>query len=288
MVLGNPDFFTRFGYSPAFDLYTVGVYPEDLPQGGGTGGWRGLSAPDIPHLVKLYHDNYGDTDGTEERTEAALDWECNTENAHTLVLEEQGRVEAYLRFRVRDQLEVRECGVRTAAGITGVLHFLQRLLAEHGRARIEVHVPPIHPVARALFHSGSVIEMNNFQGAAMLNVLDWPGILMDTGPSWVRALEGAERKAISLEIGGEPIHLSLHRGEFAVDLRREERCHLYVPPGWGPPLLTGQRNHRDLFFLGAVQERSTLDEAGQELVRRLFPGGHPMWPYSPVFEIADD
>jgi len=288
VVLGAPHFFSHFGYHPAFDLYSMEVRREDLPEEGSTEGWRALRGDDIRALSELYLQCYGVSDGTEERSIAPLDWESIGPDAHSLVLEQDGQVVAYLRFRVRERLQVRECGARTPAGVHSVLGFLRRLLDEHVRGELEVHVPPTHPVARGLHHRGATCEGNNFNGAALLAIHDWAGVFTDTAPAWEQALAGGKCHAISLGIDGKQVRLALRKGKLVVGEGAQKDAHLWIPTGWGPALLTGQRDHRDLAFDPAVWENSTLGEAGWALVSRLFPGGHPVWSYSPVFELADD
>jgi predicted N-acetyltransferase YhbS len=287
-VLGSPSFFASQGYAPAFDLYTVIARGEDLPPAGDTSAWRGLRAEDIPHLRAMHFSNYAGVDGTEHRTEAPMDWESSIPSAFTLVLPGEGGPEAYLRFRIGRALEIRECAARSDAGIDGVLRFLHRILEEHQSPVAEVHVPPPHPIARELYHRGNTVRRSNFRGSAMLRVLDWRGLLEDTSESWADALRGTGQEELSLELDGSPLRLSLEGGALAVSEERSRSCHVFIPPCWGPPLLTGMRTHRDLLESAEVQARSRLGPDGSALLRRLFPGGSPMWTYSPVFEIADD
>ena len=186
VVLGNPGFFERHGYYPAFDCYGVVVGREELADIAPTEGWRGLRAEDIPGLDAMYRSNHAAGDGTEERTHAAVDWESSAPEAYSLVHESEGVVDAYLRFRVRAELEVRECGATSQAGVGAVLGFLRQLLDEHGRAQLVVHAPPAHPVARALFHRGAMMEANNFRGAALLAVHDWPAVLRACAPAGIK------------------------------------------------------------------------------------------------------
>lgn len=289
VAIGEPRFFERFGFAAAFDFHTVVATRDELPEAGDTSAWRGLVASDLGPLVAMHDAAYARVSGAENRSDAALDWESSVPEGHTLVLERDGAPCAYVRFRVRDALEVRECaGVDPACG-DGILLFLRRLLDEHSRQEIEVHVPPSHPIARALYDRGAELRRNHFGGGAMLSVVDWPGLLSDTRPAWSRALRGAERPALSMEIEGTPDPVSFHAGPDggAVGGERVESAHLWVPAGWAPPLLTGRRTWADLADHAGVAERSQLDADGWALVRRLFPTGEAMWPYSPVFEIAD-
>lgn len=285
VVLGGQAFFAKHGYASAFNLYTARV-PRGLIEATDAARWRGLRPDDLAPIQALLHACYAETDGTERRSAAALEFESSVPHGHTLVFEERGVVEAYLRFRVGRVLEVRECGARGEHGITALLGLLARLIVEHGREAIEVHLPPQHPLALELFQRGAPLTSSNFHAAAMLNVIDWKGLLADLAPALAPALAGT--RGLSLEIEGAPLALSTGPAGLSVREGRDERAHLWIPPGWSSGLLTGQRSWRDLAHSSEARKRSTLDESGWALVRRLFPGGDPQWTYSPVFELADE
>jgi len=274
IALGDPGFLTRFGFGSAFDHYAVHVPLEVLPEEGDTGHWRGLAAEHLEALCAIHEQEGGD--GCERRKPASPDWASFVSEAHTLVLEVEGRVEAYLRFRTRERLEIPECGVRTAAATEPLLRFLRRLAREHGRAFLDVHVPPTHPVGRALFHLGCNREANNLGGGAMLAITDWDGFFADTAESWRTALERAGCRACSLEIDGVPYRLARTWRGLRVERRRDARHAVALPHELVAGLMTGQRDFRDLDGI----------DADARLLRALFPGGTPAWTFAPVFELA--
>ena len=295
VVLGGAEFFSRSGYHPAFNLYTTTAHATDLPGDPEPHTWRALQSGDIPHLREIHARNYAQANGTEQRSGAPADWESSGVNCYTLVLEREGEVAGFLRFRARERLEVPECATRDADATESTLRLMHRLIEEHGRTRIEVHLPPTHPVARALFHRGHSRQVNNFGGAALFSVADWRGLFEDTRESWARSLRAIEGAPISLDLGGEILRLSLAPGDAAGERstlvlgnERVTERHLWVPPALAPGLVTGQRSHLDLAEDGRVAERSRLDTAGEELLPLLFPGGSPQWTYSPLYELADD
>jgi predicted N-acetyltransferase YhbS len=275
VALGPSAFFGRHGFASAFNLYTTEARLADLPEPD-PAAWRGLRGDDLPRLRELMHDNYAGVTGTEERSLAALDWESPIENGHTLVLERAGQPSAYLHFRTRGELELRECAAASPADVRSMLGFLARLLREHGRTRVDLHLPPQHRVARALFHRGSAQVSSNFRGAAMLCICDWNALFAATSEHWLRALAAAGVDELSLGIDGEAFRLRARRGALQIDPARVERRHVELPAGHAPGYLTGQRDWRD------------LDPACAELARQLFPGGTPMWSYAPVFGLADE
>lgn len=288
LVIGAPEFFAHFGYAPAFNFCSYLVRSADLPEVEAT-GWRGLVGEDLPHLRELYESSYGDTPGCERRELAALEWDVSIPASHCLAWAPQGVPRAYVRFRLREGIELRECGAADAEAAQAVLAFLRQLMAEHGRPSMEAHLPPAHPVARALFHHGCLEQRSNFAGAALLRVLDWAGLIHDTRASWRRPMEQLEVPEISLDFEGEDavVHLGRASGGWSIQAGRRGGRHLFIPAGWGPGLITGQRNYIDLRLDGRVQANSELDGTGWRLVRALFPGDAPYWSYSPVFEIAD-
>jgi len=295
VVLGGQEFFGRRGYDGAFNLYTIDARRDLLEavvveRGLGEGAtWRGLTAEDIPLIHAIYARNYAGVCGSEVRSELPIDWESSGEGAYTLVLEQAGAVRGYLRFRVRDVLAVMECGAADPAAVGALMAFLARLAAEHNRPTVEVHVPPPHPLFRELFRAGCMAEGNNFHDAALMRVVDWAGILTDTGPSWARSLELAGLDELSLGIAGVD-HRLAPDGEGGVKVTEGRAAkHLDLPPGWEVPMLTGRRDWRDLIFGGGeARERELLDDFGREALRLIFPARTPMWTYSPVFEIADE
>jgi len=295
VVLGGQEFFSKRGYVGAFNLYTIDAR-RDLLEAvvaerglGDRDTWRGLTAEDIPKLRAIYARNYSGVCGSEIRSELPIDWESSGEAAYTLVLEQAGAVRGYLRFRVREVLAVMECGAADPAAVGALMAFLARLAAEHNRPTVEVHVPPPHPLFRELFRTGCMAEGNNFHDAALMRVVDWPGILADTGASWARGMDLAGLDAVSLGIAGACHRLTPDgEGGVTVDEDRADK-HLDLPTGWEVPMLTGRMDWRDLIFAGGEEnERELLDTFGREALSLLFPARTPMWTYSPVFEIADE
>ncbi len=288
IAIGARPFFESHGYAPAFNFYSLRVRRDDLAEGV-TAGWRGLSGADLPALVSIYERCYGETPGSEERHATASDWACATEGAHTLVLERDGAPAAYLRFRTRASLEVRECGALDAAAVQSVLAFLRRLANEHGTPVLDVHLPPRHPVARALFQRGALQSASDFGGAAMLAVVDWPGLLSDLAPSFAQPLAQTGGAPLSIEFG-ETSFCFTPRADGSVEIGtgRVKGAHLAPPVELGPPLITGQRGYLDLRWDAGTLVRSDLCPEGWERVRALFPTATPSWTYAPVFELADD
>ncbi|TAJ03055.1 MAG: GNAT family N-acetyltransferase [Planctomycetota bacterium] len=274
VALGPSAFFARHGFAPAFNLYTTEARLADLPEPDAA-PWRGLRGDDLGALRALLHASYAGVAGTEERSIAALDWESPIENGHTLVFERGGAPRAYLHFRTRGELEVRECAAATSHDVQALLGFIARLAREHGRTRVDLHLPPQHPVARALFHRGAPQVASNFRGAAMLCITDWNALFGATSAHWLSALRAAGVADASIGIDGETWRLRRADDALVVDRGRVKERHVELPHGLAPGFLTGQRSWRDL-------------DAPTPLARALFPAGTPMWSYSPVFGLADE
>jgi predicted N-acetyltransferase YhbS len=287
VALGPSAFFGRHGFAPAFNLYTTEVRLADLPESEAL-GWRGLRGEDLAPLREMMHRNYAGSAGTEERSIAALDWESPLDTGHTLVFERGGAACAYVHFRARAELEVRECATSTPQDIDALLEFLARLMREHGRTRLDLHVPPSHPVARVLFHRGCPLVSSNFRGASMLCVLDWPGLFEDTAAHWRSALERAREMSCSLGIDGSDYRLQRSGAALVVDSGRVAGRHFELPTGFAQGLLTGQRSWQDSEQFIAPELRRDLEPRSDDLGHELFPGGTPMWSYSPVFGLADE
>lgn len=288
LALGAPEFFAPHGFAPAFDHWALRVPTEILPTAQADGPWRGLVGEDLPHLPELHAHSYRGVSCSELRSTGALDWESMAPRAHTLVHPGPDRPLAYLRFRVREELELLECGARDELGIAAVLAMLRRLCREHARLTLFARLPEPHPVARALFRRGALQERSNLGGAGMLAVLDWPATLTALSPAWTPALVGFARPALSIGIGERSWRLELTSEGPRVHAGREVGAHLALEPDQAPALLTGSRGFEELLEEGDVRSRSELTP---ELCRRLAAhlGPHPSaWGYAPSFELADD
>lgn len=292
VVIGAPEFFGPLGFEPAFGAYIVRAPLSVLEEEGDPARWVGLAERHLEPLRELQEACYAEVDGSERRAAAAIDWEGAAEQAYTLVLEGSGSVEGFVRFRVRAELEVTECGARDPGSVRAVLGLFRRLAREHRRGLVEVHVPPPHPVARELFLRGAVCEASSLGGASQMKVVDWPGLFSDLRPWWRPALARRRRRTISIGVGEQCWRLDAgsrwRAGEGRVVAGRDPVRHLALPAGTAAGLLTGQRCAGDLLFDQASLGRSTLDAEGVELVRELFSPRSAMWTYAPAFELADE
>jgi predicted N-acetyltransferase YhbS len=286
LALGGEASLVRLGFQPAFDLHTLSARREDLPAER-LAGWRGLTGADLGRLRELYEHSYRSVSGTERRELCAQEWEVSIPASHALIFQEDGHSRAYLRFRIRRSIELRECGVSDERGIRAVLTFLRQLLEEHGRARLEAHLPPSHPVAKALFERGALAQISNFGGAAQLAILDWPSVLRTTGASWQAGLVAAGLERASLEIGGECFGFQHSGDSVTIEPGAREPVHLWTPPEWGPALLTGQRDVHDLDASDGFKAQSTGLDRHSRLVESWFRPRAAAWSYAPIFEVAD-
>lgn len=288
VLLGSPLRYGRHGFAPAFDLHTLRVPTHVLPEEGDTSDWRALRGEDLEPLEDVHLASYGAINGCEERLPCALDWECLAPDAHTLVRGAVGAPSAYLRFRKRAEFEVTECGAADADAVQAVVRLLSRLAREHARREIRLNLALPHPVARCLLELGGLLERSDFGGAAMMCVRDWGALLRALAPSWAPALRGLRKPSCSLEIEGRTLRLAAGRHGATVGEGRPRRRHVWIPPGWGPGLITGQRAAEELVFDRRVRARSRLDPDFVATLRLLFPGGTAQWVWSPAYEIADE
>jgi predicted N-acetyltransferase YhbS len=284
VVLGASEYYGAFGWESAFNVYTSRAPVQLLPDEGDTSSWRGLAGSDLGELCAIQSADYARCDGTELRRAAPIDWESRGAEAHTLVLERSGRVAAWLRFRVRGDVELAECGARDASGRDAILRCARRLLREHRRGTLLAHLPPPHPVARALFERGATSEANRLAGAAQLAVLDAPAFFADTHARWLAALDEARAPSASFAVGGRTWRIAAIGARLDVSEGRDERHHVDVPAGWSSALITGQRDFLDL----ARANTDLSDPPVDRLARALFPGGAPQWTYAPVFDVVDE
>lgn len=283
-VIGASEFFAAFGFEPAFDACSVRVPVDILPAEGDTSSWRGLAERDLARLGELQQRSYAGIDGSERRRAAAIEWESAVPHAHTLVSERAGEIEAFVRFRVRHEIELSECGAIDARARASVLRLLRRLAREHQRARVEAHLPHAHALARELFHAGAVRESHAMSGAARLCIVDWPGFFADTQASWRASMSAAGVTSISLEIDGANWRLEDGPQGLRVGTERDTRHHLRIPAGWAAGLITGQRDWRDL----ESERDAAFEPSTARVARALFPGGCAFWTYAPVFELVDE
>ena len=280
VTIGDPDFLGPLDFGSAFDLYTVHATTERLPQEGSDDEWRGLVGDDLPQLAELYASAHSGVSGTELRDACVPDWEAHATESYALVHAPAGRVEAYVRFRVREELEISECAAAGAQGVEACLRLFARLAREHGRLSLLVHAAPTQPVALALAARGCVQECSRFDGAAQLRVLDWPGIFNATA-SWWRPMLG--EVTLGLELDGRCLQLDAAEARF-VDTSPPDS--VAVPTGWAPGLLTGQRTAREWRY--AAGEPIELSAAADCALDALFDGAPAQWSYAPVYELADE
>jgi predicted N-acetyltransferase YhbS len=280
ITIGDPDFLGALGFGSAFDLYTVHATTERLPADDAADEWRGLVGEDLPRLAALYAAARTGVSGTELRDACVPDWEAHAADSYALVHAPAGRVEAYVRFRVREELEISECAAADANGVEACLRLFARLAREHGRLSLLVHAAPTQPVALALAARGCVQERSRFDGAAQLRVLDWPAVFNATA-NWWRPLLG--ESALGLRIDGRCLQLDNSAARW-VDTPPPDS--VTIPAGWAPGLLTGQRTAREWHY--AAGASFDASPAAERLLDALFDGSPAQWSYAPVYELADE
>ncbi|MBI1379542.1 MAG: GNAT family N-acetyltransferase [Planctomycetaceae bacterium] len=288
-ALGAEPLFAALGFAPAFGLGYLRVLRADLgPAGSAT--WRGLEGRDLEPCAALYRRCYAQADGSEERLPIALDFAAAAHDSHTLVLERAGVTVAYLRFRVRETLELCECAAKDADAAREIAAFLARLLDEHGQGSAEVRLGPDHPVARLLLGRGALLMQSQLAGAATLSVVDWAGLLGDLGAHFEAVLTRHKVAACSLQLGGRDLWVQADgRGGWRVEQGGPVRGFHFAPaPHLAAGLVTGLHSFRDLWFDVPLCAGSDLSAKGEALFAELFPRRSPQWNFGPVFELADE
>ena len=283
IAIGAPDYYGDLGFASAFDLHVVDARAENLPAPDESADWRAITSEDLEALGRLQEESYEHASGTERRLPCPIDWDGQAPGSHALAIGAPGDPHAYLRFRVREELEVMECCANDADSVQAILAFIHRLIQEHGRARALVHVPPETRTSTTLLHRGAILEHSTFGGGSMLAVTDLWGLMEDLAPWWAPALDNS---SFSIGVSGRPCLLDASGGEPRVTEGRAQH-HLEVPSPALPGLLTGQRSARELLFDPVVRHQSGLSAEGQALACRLFPRNSSMWTYSPAFELVD-
>ena len=283
IAIGAPDYYGELGFASAFDLHVVDARPEHLPEPDARTPWRAITGEDLEALCRLQAESYEQASGTEHRLPSPIEWDGQAPGSHALAIGAKGDPSAYLRFRVREELEVMECCANDSDSVEAILALIHQLIREHGRARALVHVPPETRTSTTLLHRGAILEHSTFGGGSMLAITDLPGLMRDLASWWAPALGDA---SLSIGVGGKPCRLESKGGRPQVSEGRATH-HLEVPSPALPGLITGQRSARELLFDPVVRHQSGLSEEGRELVCRLFPRNSSMWTYSPAFELAD-
>jgi len=283
VAIGAPDYYGDLGFASAFDLHVVDARAENLPAPDESAAWRAITSEDLEALGRLQEESYEYASGTERRLPCPIEWDGQAPGSHALAIGAPGDPHAYLRFRIREELEVMECCANDADSVQAILAFIHRLIQEHGRARALVHVPPETRTSTTLLHRGAILEHTTFGGGSMLAVTDLSGLMEDLAPWWAPVLGGS---SFSIGVAGRPHRLDATGGGPSVTEGRAEH-HLEVPSPALPGLLTGQRSARELLFDPVVRHQSGLSAEGQALACRLFPRNSSMWTYSPAFELVD-
>jgi predicted N-acetyltransferase YhbS len=280
VTIGDPDYLRTVGFGSAFDLYTVHATAERLPDESRDHEWRGLIGEDLPQLVDLYARDRHGVAGTELRDACVPDWEAHAAQSYALVHAPEGRVIAYVRFRVREELEISECAAASDRGVDACLRLFARLAREHCRLSLLVHAAPTQPVAIALAARGCVQERSRFDGAAQLQVLDWPQFFRATTEWWRPALGTA---VIGFGIEGRCLQLDDEDPRWVADAPAD---FVALPDGWAAGLVTGQRTARELRLVTDV--RDTFSPSAGAALDALFTAAPAHWSYAPVYELADE
>jgi len=283
IAIGAPDFYGDLGFASAFDLHAVHARPEHLPPPDESSPWRAITSEDLEALVRLQAESYEHASGTETRHPSPIEWDGQAPGSHALALGAPGDPQAYLRFRVRGELEIMECCANDSDSVHAILALIHRLIQEHSKALALVHVPPETRVSTTLLHHGALLEHSTFGGGSMLAITDFKGLMEDLAPWWAPTLADTP---FSIGFSGETYSLDASGMNPRVTHGRAEH-HLEVPSPALPGLLTGQRSARELLFDPAVRHQSGLSEEGEALACRLFPRGSAMWTYAPTFELMD-
>lgn len=280
VTIGDPDYLNPLGFGSAFDLHTIQATTERLPEESAASEWRGLIGDDLPQLSALYASAKSGVSGAEYRDACVPDWEAHAAESYALVHAPAGKVIAYVRFRVREELEINECAASGAPGVEACLRLFSRLAREHGRSSLLVHAAPTQPVAFALASRGCVQERSRFDGASQLRVLDWPALFEATS-SWWRPIVG--ERVLGVMIDGRCMQLDASPVRF---VEEPPTATLRLPDGWAQGLFTGQRCARECMIENGTD--SALDSAHQALVEAIFTSAPACWQYAPVYELADE
>lgn len=283
ITIGAADYYGALGFASAFDLHAVQARPEHLPPADPDAAWRAITGEDLEALCRLQKESYEHASGTETRLCSPIDWEGQAPGSYSLALGAPGDPRAYLRFRVRRELEIMECCANDSESVHAILAFVHQLMSEHARPLALLHVPPETRTSTTLLHLGGLLEHSTFDGGCMLAITDLSGLLADLAPWWAPIL-GTD--SFSIGASGQSYHLDKGPAGPRVTSHRAKH-HLEVPSPALPGLLTGQRSARELLFDPVVRHQSELSAEGEALACRLFPRAPAMWTYSPAFELVD-
>ena len=287
ILLGEPRYFARFGFAPAFGQSRVRVrLPKELASAAGT-GWRAIGGADLSACRELYERSYAGVSGTERRTLSALDWDSRAPRTHTLVFERDGRIGAYARFHIGTAILVAECAARLPRDSAALAGLLARLQSEHARETCEVLVPRSHPIVRTLLRAGGELELHDMTGA----VLAWspaPRRLLArllTGPRALERLRMRRWNDVAFELPDGACKLHAEGEALRVEpLAAVPAGALRLAPqrvlGW----ITGMEPLREA-LLAEDEERASSSDAFLAL-EQLLPPGEAAWPWSPLYDVV--
>jgi putative acetyltransferase len=287
VLLGEPRYFARFGFAPAFGQSRVRArLAKELANQAGA-GWRAIGGADLSACRELYERSYAGVSGTERRTLAALDWDSRAPRTHTLVLEREGRIAAYARFHIGTAISVAECGARLPRDGAALAGLLARLQSEHARETCEVLVPRAHPLVRTLLRAGGELTLHDMTGA----VLAWspaPRRLLARLLAGPQALERARArpwKDFTLELPDGVCSVRQKRGALHVEPASgatDGDLRLAPPrvPGW----LTGMEPLREA--LAERDEGAALDSTAFSALEQLLPPSEAAWSWSPLYDVV--
>lgn len=287
VLLGEPRYFARFGFAPAFGQSRVRArLARDLAALAGI-GWRAIGGADLSACRELYERSYAGVSGTERRTLTALDWDSRAPRTHTLVLEREGRIGAYARFHIGTAITVAECAARLPRDCTALAGLLARLQSEHARETCEVLVPRTHPIVRTLLRAGGELALHDMTGA----VLAWspaPRRFLARLLAGSQAQERARRrpwKDFALELPDGACAVRQERGALHVEpLSAGSVGGLHLAPERVPGWLTGMEPLRDA--LAERDEEAALTTDAFSDLEQLLPPGEAAWSWSPLYDVV--
>jgi predicted N-acetyltransferase YhbS len=287
VMLGEPRYFSRFGFGRAFGQSRVRArLPKDLAAFAGE-GWRAIGGADLAACRELYERSYAGVSGTERRTLAAVDWDSRAQRTHTLVREREGRIGAYARFHIGTSISVAECGAQRPDDAEALLGFVARLALEHARESCEVLVPRHHPIVRSLLRAGGELATHDMTGA----VLAWcpsPQRLLTRLLASERSLAAHAREsweAFDLELPGGLCRVEpTRRGPRVLQSSHPSAARIALRPdrvvGW----LTGLEPLREA--LACSRGDASSESAAFRALDRLLPEMESFWSWSPLYDVV--
>ena len=250
MLFGIPDFYHRWGFATALAEYSTTITLRDAsPEASPACRIRKIKPGDIPAVQRMHAANDEETACSLVRSAAHISNQWTRWEKARVLIDEQGKVTAYLRGRPDGtDYVVDEAGVAGYDACPALIRAAARLARAECAGRVKFLAPPSHPVIRHLLAFRADHAMRTDRNAnGMLAVVDTGEALESLVPEWEHLLAGGTGgdAEVTLVVDRTPWRVRARRG--AVDVSAASgRCKVSLNGRELAQLIAGFRHPEEI------------------------------------------